>query len=62
MYKILILESKQKNSFYVEDGEVFATDDIEVLKAKYLQLLDTYPKSKLDVIRDISEIVTITIS
>lgn len=41
--------------------EDFSSTDIEVVKAKFLELLDTYRKEQLDVVADMKELVTINV-
>ena len=41
--------------------DIFMTNDKEVVKEKYIELLNTYKIDQLDVVADMKEIVTITV-
>jgi len=61
MYRILIKESivSNKNTFYVEDNEIYETDSIEEIANKYKELVYQYPKSRINIVDNTIENVLV---
>lgn len=63
MYQILIKKKSSSDWFmpYEEEGEVFETDDLEVLREKFEKLMKIYPLGEMKAIHNLTTTLTVDI-